>query len=139
MAQNNAKGYQLEELLRAYFLRSGMYVVRGVPLQFEGDDLTDIDLWLYERPTGSSRRRQIVDIKSKLKPKAIERLFWTKGLFDLLKVDDAYVATTDNRPKLKDISTQLGISVIDGTDLDRISESEKVWFPNRLNEEDFLL
>jgi hypothetical protein len=80
------KGYQLEELLRAYFLRAGFFVVRGVPFQHAGDDLTDIDLWLYERPTGSSRRRQIVDAKSKTKPKAVERLLWTKGLAQLLDV-----------------------------------------------------
>ena len=46
------KGYRLEELLRAYFLRAGFFVVRSVPFQDAGDDLTDIDLWLYERPTG---------------------------------------------------------------------------------------
>ena len=66
-----SKGYDLEEMLRAYFLRAGFYVARGVPLQHAGDDLTDVDLWLYERPTGSSRRRQIVDAKSKNKPKAV--------------------------------------------------------------------
>lgn len=136
MSKTGAKGFRLEELLRAYFLRAGMYVVRGAPLQLESEDLTDIDLWLYERPTGSSRRRQIIDAKSKTKPKAIERLFWTKGLFDLLKVDGAYVATTDTRPLLKEIAQKLGISVLDGSDLKRIAESEKVWFADRLNEEE---
>jgi hypothetical protein len=136
MAKNGEKGYLLEELLRAYFLRAGMYAVRGVPLQFDGDDLTDIDIWLYERPTGSSRRRQIVYAKSKLKPKAIERLLWTRGLYELLHVDGAYVATTDTRPALKEISLRLGISVLDGADLKRMAESEKIFFPDRLTEED---
>ena len=113
-----------------------MYVARGIPLNFDGDDISDVDLWLYERPTGSSRRRQIIDIKSKIRPKAIERLFWTKGLLELLKVDGAYIATTDCRSVIKDISSKLGLSVIDGLDLKRIAESEKVWFTDRLNEED---
>ncbi|MNZ84138.1 hypothetical protein D3C78_1028840 [compost metagenome] len=137
MAKTGDKGYLLEELLRAYFLRAGMYAVRGVPLQLNGDDLTDVDIWLYERPTGSSRRRQIVDAKSKLKPKAIERLLWTKGLFDLLQVDGAYVATTDSRSVIKDVAARLGVSVLDGSDLRRMSESEKILFPDRLSEEDF--
>jgi hypothetical protein len=132
------KGYRLEELLRAYFLRSGFFVVRGVPFVHAGDDLTDIDLWLYERPTGSSRRRQIVDAKSKTKPKAVERLLWTKGLAELLDVDGAWVATTDARPMLRNISKKLGISVLDGSDIRRISDSNKVAFPERLAEEDLL-
>ncbi|HHM8841966.1 TPA: hypothetical protein ACRNRH_001958 [Pseudomonas aeruginosa] len=136
MAKTGEKGYLLEELLRAYFLRAGMYAVRGVPLQFDGDDLTDVDIWLYERPTGSSRRRQIVDAKSKLKPKAIERLLWTKGLSELLNVDGAYVATTDNRSAIKEISSRLGVYVLDGADLKRITESGKVLFHDRISEED---
>lgn len=136
MAKTGEKGFLLEELLRAYFLRAGMYAVRGVPLQLDGDDLTDVDIWLYERPTGSSRRRQIVDAKSKLKPKAVERLLWTKGLSELLQVDGAYVATTDSRPMLKEMSARLGVSVLDGTDLKRMSDSEKILFADRLAEEE---
>ncbi|PZX25557.1 hypothetical protein H9N28_03240 [Rhodobacter capsulatus] len=134
--RKDQKGFRLEELLRAYFIRAGVYAVRGVPLKFDGDDLTDIDIWLYERPTGSSRRRQIVDAKSKTKPKAIERLLWTKGLFELLDVDGAYIATTDTRPLLKDMSRRLGISVLDGSDIKRMAESDKVVFPDRLAEEE---
>jgi len=136
MTKSGEKGYLLEELLRAYFLRAGMYAVRGVPLQLNGEDLTDIDIWLYERPTGSSRRRQIVDAKSKMKPKAIERLLWTKGVYELLQVDGAYVATTDTRSALKDISLRLGVSILDGADLKRMAESEKVLYSERLSEED---
>jgi hypothetical protein len=131
------KGYRLEELLRAYFLRAGFFVVRSVPFQ-EGDNLTDIDLWLYERPTGSSRRRQIVDAKSGTRPKAVERLLWTKGLAQLLDVDGAYVATTDARPMLRGISKKLGIAVLDGADIRRIRESDKVIYPDRISEEDFV-
>ena len=134
-----SKGFDLEELLRAYFIRAGFFVARGVPLQYAGEDLTDIDIWLYERPTGSSRRRQILDAKSKNKPKAAERLFWTKGLMELLNVDGAYVATTDARPLLRAMSKQLGISLLDGADLRRIGSSDKVAFPDRLTEEEFLL
>ncbi|WP_025996005.1 hypothetical protein [Pseudomonas viridiflava] len=136
MAKTGDKGYVLEELLRAYFLRAGMYAVRGVPLQLNGDDLTDVDIWIYEQSNGSSRRRQIVDAKSKLKPKAIERVLWTKGLLELLQVDGAHVATTDCRPVIKDIATRLGVTVLDGADIKRMSESEKIIFPERLSEED---
>lgn len=131
------KGYDLEELLRAYFIRAGSFVVRGVPLRHMGDDVTDVDLWTYDRPTGSSRRRHIVDAKSKTRPKAIERLLWTKGLVEYLKVDGAYVATTDNRPMLRNFSKRLDIGVFDGIDLSRIRESGSVLFDDRISEEEF--
>ncbi len=137
-AKNGKKGYELEELLRAYFIRAGVYAVRGVPLRIDGDDLTDVDIWLYERPTGSSRRRQIVDAKSKTKPKAVERLFWTKGLYELLEVEGAYIATTDTRPLLKEMSRRLGLSVLDGADIKRMADSDRVLLPNRISEEEML-
>ncbi|MET4731880.1 hypothetical protein ABIE64_000571 [Thalassospira sp. MBR-102] len=135
VSKSGEKGYKLEELLRAYFIRAGVYAVRGVPFQLHGDDLTDVDIWLYERPTGSSRRTQIVDAKSKTKPKAIERLFWTKGLAELLRVDGAYIATTDTRALLHEMSRKIGVSVLDGSDIKRMAESEKVLFEDRIDEE----
>lgn len=129
-------GFALEELLRAYFLRSGFFVIRGVPFQLDGEVLTDIDLWIYEHPTGTSRRKQIVDAKSKNKPKAIERLLWTKGLAEALDMDGAYIATTDSRKSLRSIARRLGISLLDGADLQRIRESQKVLIPERLSDEE---
>ena len=36
------KGAVLEEVLRAYFLRAGFFVIRGVPFRFADEDLTDV-------------------------------------------------------------------------------------------------
>lgn len=129
------KGLMLEETLRGYFLRAGFFVIRGVPFRTDGEDLTDIDLWLYERPTGTARRRQIVDAKSKTKPKTVERLLWTKGLSEVLDMDGAYVATTDSRPAIRRIARKLGLSLFDGEDLRRIEASDKVRMPERLTDE----
>ena len=137
-SQTKKKGYLTEELLRGYFIRAGLYAVRGIPLKVDGEDLTDVDIWLYERSTGSSRRRQIVDARSRSKPKAIERLFWTKGLAELLDMDGAYVATTDTRPLLKEMARRLGISILDGSDIKRMLDSKKVLLPERLHEEDIM-
>jgi hypothetical protein len=96
-AKPGQKGPALEELLKAYFWRAGYFVVRGVPYRLEDEDVTDIDLWLYERPGASTRRRLIVDIKNKRSPKVSERIIWTRGLQMALGVDNAIVATTDRR------------------------------------------
>jgi len=128
-------GTVLEEVLRAYFLRAGFFVIRSVPFRFGDEDLTDVDLWLYERPTGTARRVQICDIKYKQRPKAVERLFWTSGLADALGVDGAYVATTDRRPSLHAVARNLDIQLIDGADLKRIQGSQSVLFPDRIADE----
>jgi len=134
-----ASGLDLEELLRAYFLRAGFFVTRGVPVAYKGEDLTDVDLLLYERPTGATRRIEVVDIKYKQKPKTIERLLWTRGLVDALDVDGGYVATTDTRPMLRDVAAKLGLVIIDGADLRRIKESQNVLFPERISDEELVV
>ena len=68
----------------------------------------------------------------------MERLLWTKGLIQLLDVDGAYVATTDTRPMLREISKKLGISVLDGADIKRMSDSDRVIYHDRISEEDSL-
>jgi hypothetical protein len=129
------KGFVLEEVLRAYFLRAGFFVVRGVPLRVADEDLTDVDLWLYERPTGTSRRVQICDIKYKQRPKAVERIFWTSGLAATLGVDGAYIATTDSRKYLRSIAQKLDLQLIDGADIKRIQSSPTVLYSNRITDE----
>lgn len=132
------KGAVLEEVLRAYFLRAGFFVVRGVPFRFVDEDLTDVDLWLYERPTGTSRRVQICDIKYKQRPKAVERIFWTSGLADALDVDGAYVATTDKRKSLRSVAEKLDLQLIDGTDIQRIQNSQTILYPERMGDEQLI-
>lgn len=132
------KGAVLEEVLRAYFLRAGFFVIRGVPFRFADEDLTDVDLWLYERPTGTSRRVQICDIKYKQRPKAVERIFWTSGLADALDVDGAYVATTDKRKSLRSIAEKLDLQLIDGTDIQRIQNSQSVLYSDRMGDEQLI-
>lgn len=129
------KGAVLEEVLRAYFLRAGFFVIRGVPFRFADEDLTDVDLWLYERPTGTSRRVQICDIKYKQRPKAVERIFWTSGLANALNVDGAYVATTDKRKSLRAVAEKLDLQLIDGTDIQRIQNSQSVLYSERMDDE----
>lgn len=133
-----AKGAVLEEVLRAYFLRAGFFVIRGVPFRFADEDLTDVDLWLYERPTGTSRRVQICDIKYKQRPKAVERIFWTSGLADALEADGAYVATTDKRKSLRSVAEKLDLQLIDGTDIQRIQSSQTVLYTDRIGDEQLI-
>lgn len=132
------KGAALEEVLRAYFLRAGFFVIRGVPFRFADEDLTDVDLWLYERPTGTSRRVQICDVKYKQRPKAVERIFWTSGIANALGVDGAYVATTDMRKTLRPVAERLDLQLIDGADIQRIQQSATVLYPNRISDEELV-
>jgi hypothetical protein len=136
--QPGQSGYDFEELLRAYFLRAGFFVLRGVPVRVLGEDVTDIDIWLYERPTGTLRRRQAVDAKFKAKPKASERVIWARGIQAALALDGVFVATTDRRVSLRTLAKQAGVTLFDGNDLDRMQKSTKILFNDRLSEEQLL-
>lgn len=131
------KGYYMEELLRRYFIRSGYFTVRGVPFVYEGFDITDIDLWLYDRPSSVSRHRIIVDTKNRSTPKAIERIFWVKGLQQVLDVEQAIVATTDKRSAVSHFGREQDVLILDGSFFDRLQKSSE-GFESRLTEEQFI-
>ncbi|MCY7280038.1 MAG: hypothetical protein LH610_03930 [Sphingomonas bacterium] len=107
------KGFALEEALRSHFSSQRVFALRSLPFRLEGDDVTDIDLWLYESPGSTSRRRSIVDIKYKKSPQAAERLIWTKGLQTALGLETALVATTDRRPATNRLARTLKVGLID--------------------------
>lgn len=134
--KTGAKGLQTEELLRRYFLRTGFFVMRGVLVRHEGADLTDVDLWVYERPATLARRRTIVDIKDKGTPKAAERLFFVKGLAATIGVEGAGVATTDARPALRRLARKQGVLWIDGDDIQRLKASAELSNWDRITEEE---
>lgn len=125
MVKKTNKGQKLEEILRIYFLKSGYYVARGVLFKYKSFDITDIDLWLYNRTSSVSREISIVDVKNKKTPLAIERIFWVKGLQLAVKATNALVATTDKRPDVKEFGKDMGVFVLDGSFLNKINKFEK--------------
>jgi len=118
------KGPELEEALKAYFWRAGYFVVRGVPYRVGDDDVTDIDLWLYERPAALTRRRLIVDAKNKQRPKSAERIIWSNGLRDALQVDGAIVATTDQRDSARRLAKHVGVTLLDGDAVTKLLQAK---------------
>lgn len=135
--KSGEKGYFLEEQLRAYFSLAGYFVLRGVPYQFDGDEITDVDLWMYERPAATTRRRTIVDIKNKRTPKSAERVIWVRGLQEALQVDAAMVSTTDKRESVKKLARRLGILLLDGDVTARMLSSEQLSTVRRLTGDEF--
>lgn len=129
------KGGKMEELLRNYFLELGFYVVRGLKYKYQGFDITDIDLFLYNRPTIVTRERINVDIKNKKTPAAIERIFWAAGLRDALRFDNCIVATTDKRPSVREFGLKNSVTVLDGSLLGKLQNKVN---ESRLTEEEFL-
>src|SRR5262245_50281468 len=114
MTPSPRKGPSMEEALRYYFIRNGYYTLRSVPFIYREFDVTDVDIWLYERPSAVSRQRIIVDAKNRKTPQAIERIFWTLGLRVALGVEQAIVATTERRPAVAEFGKLKGLVVLDG-------------------------
>ncbi len=131
--ENLAKGELIEELLRNYFLNLGYYVVRGVKYKYEGNDITDVDLYLYGRSSSLIRERINVDIKNKKSPQAFERILWANGLKKLLFFDNCIIATTDTRQVIHTFGQIHDTIVLDGNFISKIKKNS---YPNRLSEED---
>lgn len=129
------KGGRTEEQLRRYFISAGYYAVRGVPVSYGDVDITDIDLWLYLRPSALSRERVNVDAKNRSSPKAMERILWARGLQTILGLESCIVATTDQRPVVKAFGLQHGVLVLDGAFLGKLSARPGA---DRLSEEDLV-
>ena len=130
------KGERTEELLRKYFLSIGYYVLRSVEFKYHGFDITDIDLWLYSRPSPISRERTNVDIKMKKQPQALERVLWTKGLQKVLDLEKCIVATTDRRPDVTEFGIKHDVLILDGNFLSKLTSTER-YDDQRISEEDF--
>ncbi len=137
MTEQIPKGSAAEEALRNYFLSIGYFVVRGAKFTYHRFDVTDVDLWLYARNSPLSRERICVDIKNKKTPQALERIFWAKGLQDVLGLDSCIIATTDSRPDVREFGLQHNIKVLDGKFLGRLTKSPRSQL-ERLTEEQFL-
>ena len=120
------KGPLLEEQLRAFFLRAGYFVLRGVKVLHNGAEVTDIDLVLYSRASPFKGLRTNVDVKNKRTPKALERIFWAKGLQQVLGYDNCIVVTTDYRKDVVDYGKIHDVTVFDGRFVSQLSDQFKV-------------
>lgn len=107
-----AKGAGLEELAQAYFARQGFVAIRSVSIQFEEEEVTDVDVWLYGRQGGGVRTRALVDVKDKKSPKAFERIMWARGMQLALNCDRAVVATTDTNTKVTRFAQQQKVALL---------------------------
>ncbi|GJL63970.1 MAG: hypothetical protein NPIRA04_26240 [Nitrospirales bacterium] len=137
-SQSGGKGQDAEEALRAYFLSIGYFAVRSIPFIYRGFEVTDIDLWLYSKPSPITRERVNVDIKRKNTPKALERVFWTRGVKDVLALDRCIVATTDKRMETPNFGTRHGVAVLGGGFLQNVIR-DFIPLKNRISEESFLI
>lgn len=128
------KGEQMEELLRKYFMDSGYYVSRGAKYRFDGNDVTDVDLFLYMRESSMIRNRINVDIKNKKTPQAFERILWANGVMKLLQFDSCIVATTEKRTAVHSFGLLHKTVVLDGFFLAKLKPDGET----RLSEEDLM-
>lgn len=121
-----AKGAGLEELARAYFARQGFVAIRSVSIQFEEEEVTDVDVWLYGRQGGGARTRALVDVKDKKSPKAFERIMWARGMQLALGCDRAVVTTTDTNAKVTRFAQQHMVALLTAAFLRRWTGGDDV-------------
>lgn len=131
------KGESAEEKLRLYFGSLGYFVVRSIKAEHQGFTVTDVDLFLYSRPSPISRERTNVDVKMKQRPQALERVFWTKGLKEVLGLEKCIVATTDKRSHVGEFGAKNDVLVLDGNFMAKLDSTNR-YSDDRFNEEEFI-
>jgi hypothetical protein len=137
-SKTSSKGAVAEEALRAYFVESGYFAVRGIKVRHNQVDVTDIDVWLYLRASALHRIRANVDAKNRGSPKAMERILWARGLQAVLGLDHALVATTDSRPVVEEYGAMHGVQVLGGAFLNQLMQRQRTVLDVRLTEEEFV-
>ncbi|WP_171034167.1 restriction endonuclease [Lichenicoccus roseus] len=126
----------MEELARAFFARQGFLAIRSVSIQFEDEEVTDVDVWLYGRQGGGVRTRALIDVKDKKSPKAFERIMWARGMQLALGADRAIVTTTDTSSKVTRFAQQQKVALLTGAFLRRWSGGDVLH--DRLSLEEFI-
>lgn len=114
------KGGLAEEALAEYFRTLGSFVIRGVPVREAGEDVTDIDLWVYTRTSAHARHIAIVDIKNKRRGKAFERAVWVKGLQAAVRADEVIIASQGSKDSVYTFAARLNVRVISNSVFDAI-------------------
>lgn len=118
--QSVSKGGFAEEALREYFAQNGAFVLRGLPVRSMNEDVTDIDLWVYARPSAYSRHVSIVDIKYKKRGKPFDRTIWVKGLQTALAADEAILATQGAKKAVYEFASKMDVRVLSGPVFDAV-------------------
>lgn len=114
------KGGLAEECVKSFISDSGTFTVRSLKLIHDGEEVTDVDVWVYGKSNSFSRYKQIIDIKNKKSPAVLERILWTKGLQSILKAESAVVATTNSKASVRSFAEDHNITLIDGVALQTI-------------------
>lgn len=130
------KGWNMEENLRIFFNRQGIFSIRGVPYMSWSDIISDIDLLLYIKASTISRELVNVDIKYKKRSSVRERIIWAKGIREALSLDRCIVATNDNTPLIRQFAENNKVILINGNFLNTIKDALDK--SNRIPEENLI-
>lgn len=108
-----SKGFDFENSLVSFFRSQGYLAKRGVPLIVENSqDATDIDVYGLKFTYPFIETNLVCDCKNKARPKPFERLFWTKGMAEYVKVDNVYVALPRVQTKVAKFAATLGVNIL---------------------------
>lgn len=107
------KGFDFENSLVSFFRSQGYLAKRGIPLVVENSqDATDVDVYGMKFTYPFIETNLVCDCKNKAKPKPFERLFWTKGMAEYVKVDNVYVALPKVQTKVAKFASTIGVNIL---------------------------
>lgn len=91
---------------------------------------TDLDVLGLTISSGFRLQTTIADCKSGKNAKAIERLFWLRGVADFFEASDGWVVMSRKPPDAaRQLSSRLGMTLLTGTDLSGLEDLHETSLP----------
>lgn len=108
-----SKGLNFENKVVEYFRSQGYLAKRGIALTTNGkQDATDIDVYGIKFIYPFVETTLICDCKDKARPKPFERLFWTKGLAEYVRVNNIYVALPKVQTDIAAFASDINVNIL---------------------------
>lgn len=126
-----SKGFDFENKVVEYFRSQGYLAKRGISLTTENkQDATDIDVYGTKFIYPFIETTLICDCKNKARPKPFERIFWTKGVAEYVRVNNIYVALPKVQTEVSKFALDININLLSN---DAINKFEGEKFSHGLN------
>lgn len=118
------KGYDFETKLVSFFRSQGYLAKRGIPLVMEDNqDSTDIDVYGIKFTYPFIEMNCVCDCKNKVRPKPFERLFWTRGMADYVRVDNVYVALPKIQTNIAKFASSMGVNILTEDKVNKLTKT----------------
>lgn len=130
-----SKGFSFENKVVEYFRSQGYLAKRGIPLTTESkQDATDIDVYGTKFIYPFIETTLICDCKNKAKPRPFERIFWTKGVAEYVRVNNTYVALPKVQTDVNKFAIDINVNLLSNDEINKFEGDNFSYGLNKIDD-----